>query len=445
MKHLSMDIESYSETELKTSGVYRYAEDPVFEILLFSYSVDGSEVQTVSLATGESIPEEIFDAITDDSVMKWAHNSSFERVCLSRYLRDRGVSLDPFADNHESAAVLGKAQYLNPASWRCSMVWAAYLGLPLSLEQAGAALGLDKQKLIEGKDLIRYFCKPCNPTIKNGQRTRNLPHHDLEKWEAFKSYNKRDVETEMGIQTRLAKFPVPDFVWEQYCQDQEINDRGVALDMELVKNAIECEGQTKAALKNELYALTHLSNPNSVAQMKDWLAKNGLEMDTLGKKAVAEALTDAPPELVRVLELRQKIAKSSVRKYQAMRNAVCADGRAHGMFQFYGANRTGRWAGRLIQLQNLPQNHLDDLDAARQFVKMGDFGGLKLNYKDSLQALSELVRTAFVPKSGCKFIVADFSAIEARVIAWLAGEKWRNDVFATHGKIYEASANQMLR
>jgi DNA polymerase len=444
MQNLSIDIESYSETELKTCGVYRYAEDPAFEVLLFSYSADGGEAQTVDLARGETIPDKILEALTDDSVVKWAYNASFERICLSRHLRDLGLSLDPFADNHHSAAVLGKAQYLNPASWRCTMVWSAYLGLPLSLEQSGAALGLDKQKLTEGKDLIRYFCKPCNPTIKNGQRTRNLPEHEPEKWDAFKAYNKRDVETETGIQTRLAKFPVPDVVLEQYRNDQEKNDRGVALDMALVDNAIECEGQTKAALKKELYALTNLSNPNSVAQMKDWLADNGLEMDSLGKKEVAEALKDAPPEMAGVLKLRQQIAKSSVRKYQAMRNAVCADGRAHGMFQFYGANRTGRWAGRLIQLQNLPQNHLKDLDTARQFVKMRDFGGLKLNYDDVLQTLSELVRTAFVPKPGRKFIVADFSAIEARVIAWLAGEKWRNEVFATHGKIYEASASQMF-
>jgi DNA polymerase len=356
-----------------------------------------------------------------------------------------GVSLDPFADYHHSAAVLGKAKYLNPESWRCSMVWSAYMGMPLSLEGAGAVLGLEKQKLAEGKDLIRYFCSPCKPTAAIGQRTRNLPVHAPDKWAAFKAYNKRDVEAEMSIQERLAKFPVPDLVWEDYRLDQEINDRGVQLDMELVCRAIDADSRSKAELTQLMREITELDNPNSVAQMKQWLCDNGLETDTLGKKAVAELLKTAPEPLGRVLSLRQQSAKSSVKKYQAMENAVCADGRARGMFQFYGANRTGRWAGRLIQMQNLPQNHIPDLEQPQELVKHGDFAAMELLYDSVPEVLSELIRTAFVPKGGHKLVVADFSAIEARVIAWFAGETWRNEVFATHGKIYEASASQMFR
>jgi DNA polymerase len=355
-----------------------------------------------------------------------------------------GVSLDPFADNHFSSEYLGLARFLNPESWRCSMVWSAYMGMPLSLEGAGAVLGLEKQKLTEGKELIRYFCKPCNPTAVNGQRTHNMPEHAPDKWAQFKAYNKRDVETEMSIQDNLSRFPVPDSVWAEYAQDQEINDRGVQLDMTLVKNAIQMDAQSKAELTRLMKEITELDNPNSVQQMKQWLSDNGLETDTLGKKAVAELLKTAPEPLGRVLSLRQALAKSSVSKYKAMETAVCADGRACGMFQFYGANRTGRWADRIIQMQNLPQNHLPDLEQARSLVRSGDYTALEMLYDSVPDTLSELIRTAFVPKDGCKFIVADFSAIEARVIAWLAGEHWRNEVFATHGKIYEASASQMF-
>ena len=444
MKTLSIDIETYSGYDLSKSGVYKYAESPDFDILLFAYSVDGDDVQVIDLAAGEHLPPEILNALTDDNVQKWAFNANFERVCLSRYLSDMDISLDPFADNHHSAEILGKAKYLNPASWRCAMVWSAYMGLPLSLEGAGAVLGLEKQKLTEGKDLIRYFCSPCKPTATNGQRMCNRPEHAPDKWEAFKAYNRRDVETELSIQERLAKFPVPDTVWEEYAHDQEINDRGVALDMALVRNAIKADARSRTKLTRLMKELTDLDNPNSLQQMKQWLADNGMETDSLGKKVVTELLKDAPEPLGKVLSLRQQLAKSSIKKYQTMENAVCADGRARGMFQFYGANRTGRWAGRLIQMQNLPQNHLVDLDEARWLVHDGDFAALELLYDNIPDVLSQLIRTAFVPKDGYKLIVADFSAIEARVIAWLAGERWRNDVFATHGKIYEASASQMF-
>ena len=427
MKSLNIDIETYSSVNLAKSGVYRYVEAPDFEILLFGYSVDGGAVQVIDLACGEKIPTDILGALTDESVTKWAFNAGFERVCLSRYIG------------------LPTGEYIAPASWRCSMVWAATMGLPLSLEGVGAVLGLEKQKLTEGKELIKYFCQPCAPTKANGQRTRNYPYHAPEKWSAFKKYNARDVETEMSIQARLAKYPVPDSTWEEYHLDQEINDRGVALDMTLVQAAIAIDGRSRSELTAAMKKLTELDNPNSVQQMKQWLADNGLETDTLGKKAVAELLKTAPPELAEVLALRQQLAKSSVKKYQAMENAVCADGRARGMFQFYGANRTGRWAGRLIQMQNLPQNHLEDLAEARALVSCGDFDALKMLYEDVPDTLSQLIRTAFVPKKGAKFIVSDFSAIEARVIAWFAGERWRQDVFAKGGDIYCASASQMFK
>ncbi len=427
MKTLSIDIETYSSTPLAKCGVYKYAEAPDFEILLFGYSVDGDPIQVVDLACGEKIPPAVIEALTDETVTKWAFNANFERVCLSRFLG------------------LPTGEYINPASWRCSMVWAAAMGLPLSLEGVGAVLKLDKQKLTEGKDLIKYFCQPCAPTKSNGQRTRNYPHHTPDKWSAFKKYNARDVEAEMSIQAKLVKYPVPESVWDEYHLDQKINDRGVALDMTLVKEAIEMDGRSRAELTTAMKRLTELENPNSVQQMKQWLSDNGLETDTLGKKVVAELLKTAPPGLSEVLSLRQQLAKSSVRKYQAMENAVCADGRARGMFQFYGANRTGRWAGRLIQMQNLPQNHLNDLSEARALVRCGDFDALQMLYEDVPDTLSQLIRTAFVPRNSVKFIVSDFSAIEARVIAWLAGEQWRQDVFATGGDIYCASASQMFK
>ena len=422
MRCISIDIESYSDVDLSKCGVYKYSSSPNFEILLFGYSVDGGDVRVVDVACGEEIPAEILAALSDETVTKWAFNAMFERVCLSNYF----------------------GEWLEPESWKCSMVWSATLGLPLSLENVGAVLGLEKQKLTEGKDLIRYFCVPCKPTKANGGRTRNLPEHDRGKWERFKAYNLRDVEAEMQIQQRLSKFPVPEFVWEEYWQDQEINDRGIGVDMEMVRNAIAMDGRSKADLSAAMQELTELENPNSVQQMKQWLLENGMETDSLDKKAVAALLKDAPEPLKTVLTLRQQLAKSSVKKYQAMENAVCADSRAHGMFQFYGANRTGRFSGRIIQLQNLPQNHILDLAQARELVKVGDFDALSMLYEDIPDTLSQLIRTAFVPQDGRKFIVADFSAIEARVIAWIAGERWRLKVFEGGGDIYCASASQMF-
>lgn len=422
MKTLSLDLETFSDVDLSKCGVYKYAASPNFEILLFGYSVDGGEVQVVDLACGEEIPAEIIAALSDENVTKWAFNAMFERVCLSNHL----------------------GEWLEPEGWHCTMVWSATLGLPLSLENVGAALGLEKQKLTEGKDLIRYFCVPCKPTKANGGRTRNLPETDKKKWERFKAYNLRDVEAEMQIQQRLSKFPVPESVWAEYRQDQEINDRGIGVDMELVRQAIAMDERSKAELSAAMKELTDLENPNSVQQMKQWLADNGLETDTLGKKAVAELLKTAPEPLRTVLTLRQQLARSSVKKYTAMENAVCSDSRAHGMFQFYGANRTGRFSGRLVQLQNLPQNHMPDLAQARALVRSGDYEALSMLYEDIPDTLSQLIRTAFVPQDGRKFIVADFSAIEARVIAWFAGERWRLKVFEDGGDIYCASASQMF-
>ena len=426
MKNLSIDLETYSSADIGKTGVYRYSESPDFEVLLFGYSIDGAPVQLVDMTCGECVPEEVLDALTDPSVTKWAFNASFERICLSRWLG------------------LPSGTYLEPQQWRCSMIWSAYLGLPLSLAGVGAVLQLEKQKLDTGKDLIRYFCKPCRPTKKNGGRTRNLPRHDPGKWEQFKSYNLRDVETEMEIQKKLSRFPVPEFVWDEYHLDQEINDRGIRLDMRMVDSAIDVDDQSRKDLTAQMQTLTALDNPNSVAQMKAWLTEHGMEIESLGKKEVAAMLKDAPADLREALILRQQLAKSSVRKYQAMQNCVCDDGRAHGMFMFYGANRTGRFAGRLVQLQNLPQNHMDDLEQARALVRNGDYNTLQLLYDSVPDVLSELIRTAFVPYEGGKFIVADFSAIEARVIAWMANEKWRLEVFKNGGDIYCASASQMF-
>lgn len=422
MRTLSIDIESYSDVNLSKCGVYKYASSPAFEILLFGYAVDGGDVRVVDLACGEQIPDEILSALSDASVTKWAFNAMFERVCLSNFL----------------------GEWLEPEGWRCTMVWAATLGLPLSLESAGVALGLEKQKLTEGKDLIRYFCVPCKPTKANGGRIRNRPEHDPEKWKRFKAYNLRDVETEMQIQKRLSHFPVPDAIWEEYHLDQEINDRGIGVDMELVRQAIAIDARSRERLTAAMRELTELENPNSVQQMKQWLADQGMETDTLGKKAVAELVKTAPEPLREVLSLRQQLAKSSVKKYAAMENAVCADGRAHGMFQFYGANRTGRFSGRLIQLQNLYKNTMPDLAQARALVRSGNYEALSMLYEDIPDTLSQLIRTAFVPQNGRKFIVADFSAIEARVIAWFAGERWRLKVFEDGGDIYCASASQMF-
>lgn len=443
MKNLEIDIETFSSVSLPKCGVYKYAESPDFEILLFGYSVDGGPVSTIDLACGEKLPEDVLAALTDDEVTKWAFNAQFERVCLSRYLSDMGLSLDPFSDRHPLSTE--RARFLNPASWKCSMVWSAYMGLPLSLEGVGAVLGLEKQKLTEGKDLIRFFSVPCSPTKANGGRTRNLPEHAPDKWERYKVYNIRDVETEMQIQQKLAKFPVPESVWDEYHLDQEINDRGIRVDMTLVKQAIAIDEMSRSRLTKEMQKLTNLENPNSVVQMKSWLSDNGLETETLGKKVVASLIDETDGAVSKALELRQQLAKSSVKKYQAMENAACRDGRCRGMFQFYGANRTGRFAGRLVQLQNLPQNHMSDLAEARALVRCGNTEALDLLYDDIPDTLSQLIRTAFIPAEGMKFYVADFSAIEARVIAWFAGETWRSKVFQDGGDIYCASASQMFK
>ncbi len=443
MRNLEIDIETYSSVSLQKCGVYKYAESIDFEILLFGYSIDGRPVMTVDLACGEEIPAEVLAALTDDQVTKWAFNAQFERICLSRYLSDQGVSLDPFHDQHPLST--GCARYLRPDSWKCSMVWSAYMGLPLSLEGVGTVLGLEKQKLSEGRDLIRYFSVPCNPTKTNGGRTRNLPEHDPEKWERYKAYNIRDVETEMQIQERLMKFPVPEAIWDEYYLDQEINDRGIRVDMPFVKQALAIDEISRLRLIEAMKQLTDLENPNSVVQMKSWLSDNGLETETLGKKVVAALIDETEGDVLEALSLRQQLAKSSVKKYQAMENAACSDDRCRGMFQFYGANRTGRFAGRLVQLQNLPQNHMGDLGEARALVRDGNLTALDLLYDDIPDTLSQLIRTAFIPAEGKKFYVADFSAIEARVIAWFAGEDWRTEVFKNGGDIYCASASQMFK
>ncbi len=427
MKNISIDIETFSSEDLSKCGVYKYCESPDFEILLFGYSIDGGAVRIIDLAAGEKIPEEVVLSFTDDSVLKFAFNAGFERICLSKFIG------------------LPTGEYLNPKSWRCTMVWSAYMGLPLSLQGVGTVLKLEKQKLTEGKELVRYFCVPCTPTKANGGRTRNLPTDAWEKWEQFKKYNIRDVETEMQIQQKLSNFPVPDYIWGEYALDQEINDRGVKIDMQLVSSAVNMDKKSREELMDTMRKITMLENPNSVTQMRLWLADNGLQTDTLGKKAVTEMLKTAPPLLAEVLVLRQQLAKSSVKKYQAMQNAVCSDGRTRGMFQFYGANRTGRWAGRLVQLQNLPQNHLADIAQAHDLVKSGDYEAVKMLYTDVPDTLSQLIRTSFVSKKGTRFYVADFSAIEARVIAWYAKEGWRQKVFEEGGDIYCASASQMFK
>lgn len=419
---LEMDVETYSDVDLIKCGVYAYADNSAFEVLLFAYSFDGEETQIIDLAQGEMIPAEVKSAIFDDSVTKTAFNANFERTCLSKYFGTQ----------------------LSPDSWHCSAVQAAMLALPRSLEDVGAVLGLDKQKMKEGKELIRYFCVPCKPTKANGGRTRNLPHHAPEKWELFKTYCKRDVDVEKAIRQKLRHFPIPESEMEMYRLDQEINDRGVLVDLALVHQAISCESLHKEIVTKRAYELTGLENPNSVAQLKSWLTGRGMEIDSLSKKTVADLIKEADGEVEELLKLRLLMAKTSVKKYEAMERSVCKDGRVHGLLQFYGANRTGRWAGRLVQVQNLPQNHIVDLELARNLVKQGRFEDVELFYDSTPNVLSELIRTAFIPKEGCRFLVADFSAIEARVLAWLSGEQWRLDVFASHGKIYEASASAMF-
>ena len=439
IKKLSIDLETFSSVPIKC-GVYHYSESPDAEVLLFGYSINDEPVIVVDVANGEKIPGYILAALTDDSVTKWAFNASFERIFLSYWLkRNYPEYFESYSIPEDSVG-----NYLNPSSWRCSMICSAYMGLPLSLEGVGAVLGLEDQKLKEGKDLIRYFCVPCKPTKVNGGRTRNMPSDAPDKWELFKKYNKRDVEVEMSIQQKLSRFPVPDSVWDEYHIDQKINDRGILLDMDVVTNAIKFDAFSKARLMGTLKDKTELENPNSVTQMKDWLISKGVETDSLDKKAVIELLKTVPSDVADVLKLRQQLAKSSVKKYQAMQNSVCADGRARGMFQFYGANRSGRWAGRIIQLQNLPQNHMTDLEDARDIVKSGDYELMNMLYDDVPDALSQLIRTAFIPKQGYKFCVSDFSAIEARVIAFLAKENWRMKVFKENGDIYCASASAMF-
>lgn len=440
IKEMSIDLETYSDVNISKCGAYKYAESDNFEILLFGVSIDSGEVQVFDLACGDTIPDAILAALSDDTVTKWAFNANFERICLSNWLRKHHPAHFKGYSIPEDPA----SKYLDPASWKCTMVWSAYMGLPLSLEGVGAVLKLQDQKMKESKDLIKYFCCPCKPTKVNGGRTRNLPEHAPDKWETFKTYNKRDVDVEMAIKQRLSKFPVPDFVWEEYHLDQEINDRGIMLDMDVVENAIAFDEKSKAELMIAMQNITNLDNPNSVVQMKQWLSDNGIEAESLSKKDVAAMIKDTDGGVAAALKLRLQLAKSSVKKYQAMQNAVCKDGRAHGMFQFYGANRSGRWAGRLIQLQNLPQNHMNDLAEARELVRIGDYETLELLYDDIPDTLSQLIRTAFIAKPGYKFVVSDYSAIEARVLAHLAGESWRSKVFAEGKDIYCASASQMF-
>lgn len=440
IKTLSLDLETYSDVDLGKCGVYRYAESPSFEVLLFGYAINGGEVHVIDLALGEKVPEEILNALVDDNITKWAFNASFERVCLSYWLRKHYP--DKFSSYSIPEDTVGG--YLDPSSWRCSMIWSAYMGLPLSLEGVGTVLKLGEQKLKEGKDLIKYFCVPCKPTKVNGGRTRNLPAHDMEKWSLFRKYNIRDVEVEQAVKMRLESYPVPEFVWDEYHLDQEINDRGILLDMGVVINAIIFDEKSKEELTAAMKELTNLDNPNSVMQVKQWLSDNGVETESLGKKNVAALIKTSPEDQRDVLLLRQQLAKSSVKKYQAMQNTVCLDGRARGMFQYYGASRSGRWAGRHIQLQNLPQNHIADLEDARSLVKLGYYDAVKLLYEDVPDTLSQLIRTSFIPRSEYKFIVCDFSAIEARVLSFLAGEQWRLDVFENNGDIYCASASAMF-
>ncbi len=438
---LSIDLETRSGEDLKKAGVYRYTEDAFFAILLFGYSADSSPVRVVDLARGEEIPEEILRAVVSRETVKWAYNASFERICLSAWLRKNRPDLF----RGYGAAGDATGNYLDPASWRCSMVWAATLGLPLSLEGVGEILNLEKQKITEGKALIRTFSVPCRPTKANGFRRWHGPEDEPEKWETFKTYNRRDVEVEMAVQEKLKHFPAPEKTWDEYRLSEEINDRGIRLDRTLAENAIALDARAREELSAEMQALTAIENPNSAAQMKQWLKERGLEAETLDKKAVKELIAAAPEELKKPLLLRQQLSKSSVRKYVAMKNCVCADGRCRGMFMFYGANRSGRWAGRLIQLQNLPQNRIKDLKEARSLARAGDWEMLRMLYEDIPGTLSQLIRTAFIPREGYRFIVADFSAIEARVIAHIAGETWRNEIFRENKDIYCASASAMFK
>lgn len=426
MKTINIDIETFSSINISKSGVYKYVESEDFEVLLFAYSIDGGKTEIVDIANGEELSEEIIQALLDDNVIKWAFNAQFERICLSRFLK------------------LSKGTYLNPKSWRCTMIWSAYMGLPFSLEGVGKVLGLEKQKLIEGKDLIKYFCVPCTPTKSNGFRNRNFPYHDKIKWEAFKTYNIRDVDTEKEIQCKLMKFPVPEFIWEEYNLDQEINDRGIKVDLDFVNRVIALDNKVRTKLMSELQILTELENPNSVVQLKGWLSEQGVETESLDKKSVKELVKVTKGEVSKALALRMQLSKSSIKKYQAMKDVACEDNRCRGMFQFLGANRTGRFSGRNVQLQNLPRNTMKELFEVRLIIKNRDGDILELLYDNVPDILSQLIRTAFVPKENMKFYVADFSSIEARVIAWLAGETWREELFKKGGDIYCMSASQMF-
>ncbi len=440
MENLYIDIETYSSVSLPDCGVYKYAESPDADVILFGYSIDGGPVEVADVAQGEEIPPEVLSALADPSVTKWAHNASFERIFLSIWLsRHHPEYFKGYSREGDSAS-----GYLDPEGWKCSMVWSAYMGLPFSLEQAGAVLKLADQKLSEGKDLVRYFCCPCSATKANGGRTRNLPSHAPDKYRRFIDYNRRDVEAEMGIIQKLRKYPVPENIWREYWLSEQINDRGILIDDDLVKSAIGIDGKIRTGLLERMKALTGLENPNSVSQLKVWLSGKGIDAESLDKKAVADLLKDVPSDVAEVLTLRQMTSKSSIKKYEKMAMTVCADGRIRGMFQFYGANRTGRWAGRLVQLQNLRQNHLPDLAEARELVRRGDVDMLETLYDDVPDVLSQLIRTAFVPKPGCSFVVSDFSAVEARVLSFIAGEKWRMDVFRDGGDIYCASASAMF-
>ena len=426
MKTINIDIETFSSINISKSGVYKYVESEDFEVLLFAYSIDGGKTEIVDIANGEELSEEIIQVLLDDNVIKWAFNAQFERICLSRFLK------------------LTKGTYLNPKSWRCTMIWSAYMGLPFSLEGVGKVLGLEKQKLIEGKDLIKYFCVPCTPTKSNGFRNRNFPYHDKIKWEAFKTYNIRDVDTEKEIQCKLMKFPVPDFIWEEYNLDQEINDRGIKVDLDFVNRVIALDDKVRTKLMSELQILTELENPNSVVQLKGWLSEQGVETESLDKKSVKELVKVTKGEVSKALALRMQLSKSSIKKYQAMKDVACEDNRCRGMFQFLGANRTGRFSGRNVQLQNLPRNTMKELFEVRSIIKNRNGDILELLYDNVPDILSQLIRTAFVPKENMKFYVADFSSIEARVIAWLAGETWREELFKKGGDIYCMSASQMF-
>ena len=419
---LAIDIETYSDVDLISCGVYKYSSSPHFEILLIAYSVDDEETVCIDVANGEEPPKEFIEMLFDDTVTKTAFNANFERTCFLNYYQHS----------------------FRPEAWRCTAVQAAMLALPLSLEGVGAVLGLDKQKMTEGKELIKYFCSPCKATKSNGGRTRNLPKDAPEKWRQFKTYCIRDVDVEKQIRQRLAKFPIPKREQEIYCLDQRINDRGIMVDRNLVNHAVACDLLYKETATARAYELTGLENPNSVSQLKLWLKEKGLEVDSLAKDTVKDLSMKAEGDVQEVLKLRLATSKTSVKKYEAIDRSVCAENRVHGLLQFYGANRTGRWAGRLVQIHNLPQNHLPDLELARALVSEGRYEEVELFYESTPNVLSELIRTAFVAKPGCRFIISDYSAIEARVLAWLAGEEWRLQVFETHGKIYEASASAMF-